>query len=46
MNDRLFNDRQEADYVAFVEFDQDVVVDEIDEVERFLAECRRLVSRT
>ncbi len=43
--DRLFNDRQEADYVAFVEFDQDVVAGEIDDVERFLAECRRLAAR-
>ncbi len=44
MYDRLFNDRQEADYVAFVEFDQAVVAEELEEVKRFVDECEQLVA--
>jgi hypothetical protein len=43
--DRLFYDRQEADYAVFVEFDKDVVADEIEEVEEFLIVFRRILEK-
>jgi len=40
--DALFQDRQEADYVAFVEFDPEVVRDELKQTEEFIAEFEEL----
>jgi uncharacterized protein (UPF0332 family) len=43
--DRLFYDRQEADYAVFVKFDQDVVANEIEEVEEFLTVFRSILEK-
>jgi len=43
--DRLFEDRQEGDYTAFVEFEKDYVKEKIELCEEFFNEARKLLSQ-
>jgi uncharacterized protein (UPF0332 family) len=42
--DRLYEDRQEGDYVALASFDREYVAAQLDHCSRFLAELRPLIS--
>ena len=42
--DQLFDDRQEGDYVALVEFDEDYVDGQLSRCRQFLQELRPLIS--
>jgi hypothetical protein len=42
--DALLQDREEADYVAFVEFDPEILEEEIKQVEEFIKEFEKLFT--
>ena len=42
--DRLFEDRQEGDYLAFISFDQEYVETQLGNAEQFLSHLRPLVA--
>lgn len=41
--DQLFEDRQEGDYITFIEFDREYVEHQIDECKEFLKQIRLLI---
>ena len=42
--DKLFEDRQESDYTAFVDFDEDYVKEQLELCEQFLQELKDLLK--
>ena len=43
--DKLLRDREEADYVAFVEFDPEVVKDELKETKKFINQFKEIFAK-